>query len=518
NNDRALIVGSTTFGKGTVQSIYELPLEAAIKITVGQYYTPGDRSIQSVGITPDIELLPVKVHPDQLDTIENILTFEKDLEKHLAREALTLEQPTHRLRFLDTVTATEEETQEYKTRLDLEGDTAASLALELMDVLTSGSRPAMLKEAAPLLAQKQKSEESRMTAAFEKLGVDWQEGKPEGSPQAQLSYDLLKNGKKTGRALAGEEITLRIQVKNVGDGPFWRLAAQTDSEIFTFKNFEFAFGKVAPRETKSWEHTLKIPKVHPAEEAGLNLQFKEGYGHAPPPVEILLPVAGLPSPRFAHQFSLEPGAFEKLGGGAAVHLEVTVANEGEGTSAQPVVAIKNLGGREVFIEKGREVLKELRPGKKETARFRFHLDPEATAGELRFELSITDADLFVQSTQEIVLRLAEQKTEPAAGQWFHPPTITLARKTGQVASESYSLQGEARDDQNIRDVYIFVGDEKTFYEANAGASPELKFKAPLTLKQGNNMILITARDNQNLTATHRQVIRFEPEIVQKGAL
>ncbi len=54
NLNRALIVGRQTFGKGSVQVLYDFPDDSALKLTIAQYLTPGDLSIQEVGITPDI--------------------------------------------------------------------------------------------------------------------------------------------------------------------------------------------------------------------------------------------------------------------------------------------------------------------------------------------------------------------------------------------------------------------------------------------------------------------------------
>ncbi len=65
NNNRAIVVGQTSFGKGSVQTIRNLPDGGALKITIAQYLTPGDVSIQGVGITPDVELQPITV--DALD-------------------------------------------------------------------------------------------------------------------------------------------------------------------------------------------------------------------------------------------------------------------------------------------------------------------------------------------------------------------------------------------------------------------------------------------------------------------
>ncbi len=60
---RAIIMGTKTFGKGSVQSIQELANGGAIKLTTARYFTPSGRSIQAEGIVPDIELPALKVDP-----------------------------------------------------------------------------------------------------------------------------------------------------------------------------------------------------------------------------------------------------------------------------------------------------------------------------------------------------------------------------------------------------------------------------------------------------------------------
>jgi carboxyl-terminal processing protease len=54
DHERALILGTTTFGKGSVQTLMSLPDGSGLKLTIARYYTPKDRSIQAKGITPDI--------------------------------------------------------------------------------------------------------------------------------------------------------------------------------------------------------------------------------------------------------------------------------------------------------------------------------------------------------------------------------------------------------------------------------------------------------------------------------
>ena len=53
---KATIIGETTYGKGVVQNLYDLSGGTVLKVTTAAWYTPNDRSINKVGITPDIEV------------------------------------------------------------------------------------------------------------------------------------------------------------------------------------------------------------------------------------------------------------------------------------------------------------------------------------------------------------------------------------------------------------------------------------------------------------------------------
>src|SRR6185295_6951355 len=88
NHDRAVLIGETTFGKGSVQLVFtELPDRAALKLTIAQYLTePGDISIQGTGVTPDIELDPMTVDNLEMDLMvnEGSSVKERDLARSLS--------------------------------------------------------------------------------------------------------------------------------------------------------------------------------------------------------------------------------------------------------------------------------------------------------------------------------------------------------------------------------------------------------------------------------------------------
>ena len=80
DHKRAVIIGTRTFGKGSVQTILPLNEKTALKLTTARYYTPSGRSIQAEGITPDIVLDPVKV--TKLEVLGERIK-EADLSGHL---------------------------------------------------------------------------------------------------------------------------------------------------------------------------------------------------------------------------------------------------------------------------------------------------------------------------------------------------------------------------------------------------------------------------------------------------
>jgi carboxyl-terminal processing protease len=79
---RATIMGTQTFGKGSVQTIRQLTADTAVKLTTARYYTPTGRSIQAKGIVPD---MMVDEYADG-DVLSGLRLHEADLQKHLRND------------------------------------------------------------------------------------------------------------------------------------------------------------------------------------------------------------------------------------------------------------------------------------------------------------------------------------------------------------------------------------------------------------------------------------------------
>jgi carboxyl-terminal processing protease len=81
---RALVIGTPSFGKGSVQTVETLRDGSGLKLTIARYYTPSGRSIQAKGIEPDIVLKHKRIDPKE--SMEEGLLKEKDLLNHLEAE------------------------------------------------------------------------------------------------------------------------------------------------------------------------------------------------------------------------------------------------------------------------------------------------------------------------------------------------------------------------------------------------------------------------------------------------
>ena len=88
--NRSIVIGEKTFGKGSVQVVMPIGADEALKLTVARYYLPSGRTIQAVGVTPDITIPLGKI-----DFTEDLIMLkEKDLKKHLENELAKIDVNT----------------------------------------------------------------------------------------------------------------------------------------------------------------------------------------------------------------------------------------------------------------------------------------------------------------------------------------------------------------------------------------------------------------------------------------
>ena len=106
SHDRAVVLGNRTFGKGSVQQVIPMNDGSALKLTMSKYLTPGERSIQSVGVAPHIELVPYQISTDylRLSPAKNE-GVERELDQNFKEWADKPENPERKTFFLYDETA-----------------------------------------------------------------------------------------------------------------------------------------------------------------------------------------------------------------------------------------------------------------------------------------------------------------------------------------------------------------------------------------------------------------------------
>ena len=138
DHERALIMGTQSFGKGSVQTIIPMADGAGLRLTTARYYTPNGTSIQATGITPDVLVPDVPVKEDDDDKEPIKFLREKDLKHHLENGANIepeSEPQTIEMSGLISDTVTIDEKTKEKLKDDYQLNTAL-LVLKSMNIPT----------------------------------------------------------------------------------------------------------------------------------------------------------------------------------------------------------------------------------------------------------------------------------------------------------------------------------------------------------------------------------------------
>lgn len=416
-NNRAVVLGDTTFGKGTVQILYEFPDDSALKLTVAQYLTPGGVSIQNEGIIPDLRTIPVVVSPDSINMfLSQSMQRESDL-------AMTLANPTtqpdaggvvRQIRYLDEDALNQEE-EEFVNPDEFREDFEIRLAQRLL--VAAGEehrREALLEKLQGELQTVFDTELSEIKAELSKMGVDWSAGES----VANADYELEVRAASEGPWEAGQEVEVTAALTNRGTEPLYRVKALTRSDNLLLRHREFIFGKVEPGETREWTVTLEIPKDSASRHDRMEFVVSDDEQEFAGEHHFDLPIEGQERPQFAF-------SYEVLGGNGDgvlqteedVTLRIHLENVGAVPSDEVMVYLKNLSGDAIYLNRGRGTVEDLAAGGTEQFDFEFRVRRSPDEGVARLELDLYDMAYreFVQKILEIPVIEDVAPVEEAGG-------------------------------------------------------------------------------------------------------
>lgn len=518
---RALVIGEATFGKGSVQSVYELGKNYALKLTIAQYLTAGKYSIQTVGITPDIVITPVTIDKEYIDIEPNKRHAEEELEKHLKQIVIpTAVKEKTTIRYYKPYAGEDDieemRKKEYESELDFKDDLATKLATKIILSSKSSDPKTMFADSKDVISQLEKQEQEKMSAKLYELGTKWEWEDVQQADVGKLSVStaVKAGGGFVEAVTAGEEAYLVLNVMNTGKAPFNRLLGVIEAENPLLDEKEFAIGRLDPGQTLSRELKIKIPAGTPDKNIPFKINFKQWDKALGQSYASFLKIRGLPRPRFSFNFYLEKpetvGSPNPLPKGKNVPITVRVKNIGDGPTKDANVFISNKKNeKDLFIKSGRAKLGVIKPGETKSATFSFLIRPSAVASTFILELAVTDRELIEFISTDLKVTVESGRISPPAGVWYEGPEIKISAPALPIVTESekYTLKGEITDNVFVKDYYVFVNDEKVLYRSNPHETGKLPFEVVFKLKRGENNLTVVSRDDNNLASVKSLVIQ-----------
>lgn len=511
-NDRAIAVGRRSFGKGSVQTIFDLGNKSALKLTIAQYKPAGTKIIQLVGMAPDIDLKPTIVDVDSMNIVGDELMRELELEKFLKNDTTETvsEKPEdksmYQISFLkpkeDEKKREEMSLKEYSKSPDLAGDFAVELSKNLLANAGSSSRKTMLSSIAKSVGSAEAAQKTAIENALKAMNINWSSAPASGAPKLSLSYHLYKGKEEITRVRAGDKVRIELTATNTGNGPYSQLIAIGKSDSPFLSEREFPLGKIEPGETRRFSSPIEIPEALPSQQLSMDLNFQEEHNKIPEPFKVAVPVDELLKPSFAFTAKFSDVTKGKpIPAGSSMPMAVSVINNGPGSSSQDTTTtISNECGESIFIEQGRSKLGAILPKTRRNVLFKFHMLPDKPPADCAIKLTIADFKRAVILTKKIGIKSEEGIVKINQGAEYKPPRIELANVPSSTKEEAISISGTISDNDPVRDCFIFVGDKKVAYIPNADATDEMEFKANLPLEPGQNYVTIGARDREDITA------------------
>lgn len=531
-NSRALVLGIQTFGKGSVQQVIEFKEGSALKITTSKYLTPGNISIQSVGVAPHIAVLPYIITNDYLHvTSPKLNRAEKSLSQNFSEWGDKAESAEKTLFYLfnkeETPTEPEEDlTQKEQKARQLNKDYLVKTAVKLLIQNQRNDFQNLKKSSYSFIEREKTIQEQNLVDRFSSFSIpiDWKKypTKEPGNIESKIWLEIKNQSaekeswkKHIGPIPADNDIRLYIEAKNIGEQRISRLLATSESKSNNFDDRQFAFGKLDPGESKRWYIPIKISESAPSRNNLIEFKFTDQMKQEIHADSFALIIQEKNRPEFHYEISfIDSGKFNSTGNGdgilqeqETIAMKVSITNTGKGDSGSLTLLLKNGEGKNVFLKKGRQTIKTLKVKKTEEVYFEFDLKKTPVDEDLDFSLSILDGTYSLSSiNQKLKIPLFKQAPELVN----MAPSIQIESPKLLSVKNSYHFKAEILDTKGVKDVYIFQNDKKIFYKnfVEQNERNKVHFNLDIDLEDENNRIAVFTRDDDNVTTRKNLYLRY----------
>jgi carboxyl-terminal processing protease len=413
NHKRALLLGNVSFGKGSVQTI--IPYRprrteadgSALKLTIAQYLTPGDISIQGIGVAPDILLDPVSIVEEEVTLKQRKTTKEADLSHHLENERAKQQTERTSVRVLDTQAAVEMDEQTRRESAgEFHNDLPIAIAAELLSKAGDFRADRFYKQATPVLAEVERREEGRIVTALRGAGINWtRAAKKTGGGDGEITLALPTS------VQPGETARLTVRVHNRGDAPLSRLVVRSESELSLLDGREWIFGRVEAGATAERTVEIEIPlTLQPRrDDIRFDVRAEGGSVRTVPKAQIV--VASSVRPTLRYRVSLDDGNDGLAAVGETFQVRVMVASD-DADAEGVLVSLRSDNGPRVNLESGRASRERLKPGTNWKSTLKFSV--RSSDRPLEFDLNVGATEQGVWTTEKIKIPRANARATVSA--------------------------------------------------------------------------------------------------------
>ncbi|HPS28910.1 MAG TPA: S41 family peptidase [bacterium] len=510
-NGRATVIGRKSFGKGSVQNLFRISGGGGLKLTIAQYLTPGDISIQSVGITPDIELRQAYISKAKIsifDDGDDILK-EANLKEHIVSDYVpaVIEKPALTVRYFKEYKDIDQIIKERRQEKvgAFKNDEEIEIALKMLSNMTSSKLTAF--DAASKLKEK---EWDKILTKLSAAGIPWKKMVSLKQPSAtSLKALLLSSSKLEG----GKDLQLTFKAEYQGE--IENLIGILETKIPYLKRVEVPFGTFSG----SVERTVnvKLPESVPWRKESASFKLCLGSPDNVLKTEII-PIETVPSEKPEIVFSvLAVESQGKIDGriqyGEKVKLILNMKNIGHGAMLDGRAMIINANNsKDMFINSGTMSL-TLAPGETKSAEFKFELNNAPTDSKDPLKLVISAYDYKTKYSAGFTIPVSTSD----AGCLFESRTDDIELEKDTVVYNSADLKevyGKVAEKGNLKtngkcgEVYQTADGMWVRSDAVKKPAGEVTKKPVITLNYPVSMPQIAFTTNPEVAADGRMNIDF----------
>lgn len=484
--DRAVLIGYPSYGKGTVQKIYNLDDDVRLKLTVAQYVLENDRKIAEGGLVPDTVLGRIDITP----TGARYRAWEEPSAKVPWDQIVPVPHQAAgdggRMK-----SAPQDFGLEVARRTVLRA--FAPCATGAVRAETCSTREAALHALDDVLPEMRAEQEARLAEAYKTRGIDWT---PEPSHSHLPPMQAASKVVIVPDPAHPDEVEVSVDVHNLDDQPLFQALVELECDTFDpWSGLVVPIGHVEPG---AWGHGsvhLTLPPGVERREDTVRLRLRAS-GHPPSTLQDqLLQAASPPIARVSATAHL-------TGTGAERRAEITLENLGTTTLSDLRAQFAYPDGADVELIDSAVTA-----------------DTLAARGKVMFTLGLrvgADAKGSVPLQLEVTARgggvslLAWPLALPLDGSDVHveAPRVVIKNLPVSAPTGSLMLAVQIADDRLLDHVVVYANGNKVNW-AGPGKSGKVDLRVPLELVAGMNKIVVLAEDDQGVVTRRAVVIRGE---------